>query len=76
MFTQTSSTMNGNVVFNPDGTFTYTPDAGYTGPDNFTYEVCDGISGCDDASVYITVGPRNDPPVAINDINNTLADTL
>lgn len=35
---------HGTVTINPDGTFTYTPMAGYTGPDQFTYEVCDSGS--------------------------------
>ncbi|MEM7105474.1 MAG: Ig-like domain-containing protein [Bacteroidota bacterium] len=74
-FTQTSIPSNGTVVFNPDGTYTYTPNAGYTGPDQFTYEVCDGISGCDQATVYIVVGPVNDPPLAVNDINDTFVNT-
>ena len=75
-FTQTSTPSNGSVSFNNDGSFIYTPGAGYVGPDNFTYEVCDGISGCDNATVYITIlSPANRPPVARNDFNNTLVDT-
>lgn len=73
-FNTTSDPANGFVVFDPDGVFTYFPDPGFTGPDQFTYEVCDGVSGCDDATVYIVVGPRNNPPIAIDDINNTLID--
>jgi hypothetical protein len=30
---------NGNVVLSPNGSFTYTPDAGYSGADGFTYSV-------------------------------------
>ena len=75
-FTQTSTPANGSVSFNNDGSFTYTPDGGYVGPDNFTYEVCDGISGCDAATVYITIlSPANRPPLARNDFNNTTVDT-
>jgi Bacterial Ig domain len=29
------------VVPNPNGSLTYTPDADYSGPDSFAYEVCD-----------------------------------
>ncbi|MBB6500684.1 Ig-like domain-containing protein [Pedobacter cryoconitis] len=32
---------HGKVIVNSDGTITYTPDPGYTGPDNFTYQVKD-----------------------------------
>ena len=34
---------HGDVVVNPDGTFTYTPDAGYSGPDEFDVTVSDAI---------------------------------
>ena len=33
---------HGTVVVNPDGSFTYTPVAGYLGPDSFTYQANDG----------------------------------
>jgi uncharacterized repeat protein (TIGR01451 family) len=32
--------LNGIVTLDPSGTFTYTPDPGYSGPDSFTYDVC------------------------------------
>ncbi len=37
-FVITSGPANGTVVINPDNTVTYTPDADYNGPDQFTYE--------------------------------------
>jgi large repetitive protein len=37
-FVITSAPANGTVVINPDNTVTYTPDADYNGPDQFTYE--------------------------------------
>ncbi len=50
---------NGTVVLNPDGSFTYTPDPGFTGEDTFTYEVTDGEAGSGPvvATVTITVNP-------------------
>ena len=49
---------NGVLVFNPDGSFTYTPAAGYAGPDSFTYRASDGIAASAAATVTITVLPR------------------
>ncbi len=51
----TSSTTNGTVVVNPDGTITYTPGDGFSGPDSFTYTVSDGHGGTGTATVTITV---------------------
>ena len=45
---------HGNVVTTGDS-FTYTPEAGFTGSDSFTYEVSDGNGGTDTATVSITV---------------------
>jgi large repetitive protein len=52
-----SNPINGSVVLNADGTFTYKPDSNYVGPDRFTYQVCDNgtPSKCDTATVYITI---------------------
>ncbi len=36
-----STPAHGTVTVNPDGSFTYTPVTGYTGPDTFTYTVTD-----------------------------------
>ncbi|MDZ7900146.1 MAG: Ig-like domain-containing protein [Arcicella sp.] len=63
---------NGTLVMNPDGTFTYTPDPGFTGRDTFNYVVCDNNGACDTASVVITVTPdfngtANDKPNAQDD---------
>ena len=58
---------NGTVVQNADGSFTYTPDPDYNGPDSFTYDISDGNGGTDTAIVNITVNPVNDPPVANDD---------
>ncbi|MBT8194239.1 MAG: tandem-95 repeat protein, partial [Acidimicrobiia bacterium] len=55
---------NGTLATNGDGTFTYTPDPGFSGPDSFTYTVCDSIGLCDSATVSVTVEPGGGPPVA------------
>ncbi|MCI2401184.1 Ig-like domain-containing protein [Aliiroseovarius sp. N1Y82] len=60
---------NGTLVDNADGTWTYTPDAGFDGADSFTYTISDG-SLTDTATVNLTVNdttPANDAPDAIND---------
>ncbi|WP_158277224.1 Ig-like domain-containing protein [Serinibacter arcticus] len=49
---------NGTVVANGDGTITYTPDAGFSGTDSYTYTICDTSTPdpvCDTATVTIDV---------------------
>ena len=58
---------NGGVVVNPDGSYTYSPNLNYNGPDSFTYTVSDGAGGTASTTVTITVLPVNDAPVAVND---------
>ena len=65
---------NGSVDLNPDGTFTYTPDADFHGTDTFTYRASDGTFS-DTATVTITVTPVNDAPVANPDTYITPEDT-
>ena len=55
---------HGAAGSNGDGTLTYTPDANYNGPDNFTYTITDGNFGSATANVTVTVNAVNDPPVA------------
>lgn len=62
---------HGTVTKNDDGTFTYTPDKDYNGPDSFTYTISDGKGGTDTATVNLTVNPADDAPTAENDENNT-----
>src|SRR6185312_12129566 len=61
--------VNGTVVLNADGSFTYTPNANYNGLDSLLYQVCDnGVpSLCDTAVVRFTVNAVNDAPVAVID---------
>ncbi len=72
--TPVSGTTNGTVVINPDGTYTYTPDPGFTGTDQFTYTICDPDGLCDTATVYITVNHEFDPDPDVH--AGALGDTL
>ncbi|CUH77121.1 Ig-like domain-containing protein [Tropicibacter naphthalenivorans] len=68
---------NGSVLVNADGTITYTPDAGFTGLDTFTYTIADPSLETDTATVTITV-TEDDPngaPVANDDADTTPVDT-
>lgn len=58
---------HGVLVYNGDGTFTYTPAQDYHGDDSFSYTVCDAGGACATATVALAVGAVNDPPVANND---------
>lgn len=71
-FTQAA---HGTVVNNKNGTFTYTPAAGFFGADSFTYTVSDGQGGTASAAVNLTVVHVNHPPVAQNDSATTKEDT-
>ncbi|MBK8492586.1 MAG: tandem-95 repeat protein [Saprospirales bacterium] len=63
--------LHGTLTQNPNGSFTYTPDLNYNGPDSYTYQVCDPYLACDPATVYITIDPVIDLPVATD--NESLA---
>jgi hypothetical protein len=59
-----TSPQHGRLVFNEDGTFTYSPDEGFAGDDSFSYLVKDGQLGGEPvgATVTITVNPGEQPP--------------
>jgi VCBS repeat-containing protein len=54
-----SNASNGNVSLAPDGSFTYTPNSGFTGEDSFTYKSSDGQLQSGIATVTITVSPAD-----------------
>jgi beta-lactam-binding protein with PASTA domain len=69
--TVVTPTANGTLILNPDGSFTYVPNPGYSGTDSFTYVANDGEEDSNTATVTITVTtvspPPNSAPVAKDD---------
>ncbi len=64
-YTLKSGTSNGSLVFDTaNGSYTYTPNPNYNGPDSFTVTLNDGNGGVVDVVVNITVNPINDAPVS------------
>ena len=71
-FTQTAF----GTIFLTGGSFTYTPVAGYTGTDSFTYTLCNS-SGSDDATVSISItAGANTPPTASPDFTLTSGEAV
>lgn len=67
---------NGTVVDKLDGTVTYTPNPNFSGTDTFTYTVRDSNTTLSNvATATVTVTPVNDPPVAVNDVAATTANS-
>lgn len=66
---------NGTPADPTDDTIIYTPDMGYTGPDQFTYRICERTGECDVATVIINVAPENDAPVVNPDSYTVNEDT-
>ncbi|GAA2550775.1 hypothetical protein GCM10010435_21120 [Winogradskya consettensis] len=56
---------HGLVGVDADGNPEYTPDAGWSGPDSFSYTIKDGHGGTATATVNVTVA--NGKPVAVDD---------
>lgn len=71
--TNVSTANGGTVTVNTNGAYVYTPAAGFTGADSFSYQVCDTYGLCSSAIVTIDVFAIssfpgvNDAPVAVND---------
>ena len=53
---------NGTLTLNSDGSFTYTPNANFSGSDSFTYKANDGTADSNEATVSISVTAANDAP--------------
>jgi large repetitive protein len=56
----------GSVVYNNDGSFTYTPTPGADGTDSFTYTITDGDGDTSTATVTITLAPDSVPTLSLS----------
>lgn len=58
----------GQLVLNPDGSFTYTPDDGFVGSDKFTYAATDEVGAAGIGTVVLTVvAPQVATPSGVDD---------
>jgi hypothetical protein len=62
-----NTTEHGTLLFNPDGSFTYTPDLNYFGTDSFQYLVNDGDLDSNVATTILEIAPVDDSPLVNND---------
>ena len=72
--TGVSAPANGSASIAAGG-ISYTPAAGFTGTDSFSYTISDGNGGTASATVTVTVetaGDSNQAPIAVNDDDNVL----
>jgi VCBS repeat-containing protein len=61
-YTLVSSTSNGTLTFNSNGTYSYVPWADYNGIDTFVVRASDGIASSANTTFSILVTPVNDAP--------------
>lgn len=72
-----SSVTNGSLLFNQDGSFTYTPGPGFVGADAFTYFAEDGVASSNQVTVTLTVSESTlSKPVANDDAYTLDQDTI
>jgi VCBS repeat-containing protein len=68
-----SGPTNGSlVIFDTDGSFSYTPNLTFVGADSFTYKANDGLADSNTVTVTILV---DTPPVAVNNSYSTPVNT-
>ncbi|NJK70121.1 MAG: tandem-95 repeat protein, partial [Microcoleus sp. SU_5_3] len=65
---------NGTIALNNNGSFSYTPNPGFTGLDSFTYSISDGVAT---AQTIASINVNNSLPIAlIDDYNSFEGQTL
>ena len=63
-----TTTSNGTLVLNTNGSFTYTPDASFSGTDTFVYRATNLVTESQTtATVTISVGSAPNSPPSVND---------
>ncbi len=62
-----SGPAHGLLSLSADGSFSYSPNSEYSGPDSFTYKANDGSADSNVVTVDITVVAVNDDPLAADD---------
>jgi VCBS repeat-containing protein len=60
-----TTTQNGSLTLNPNGTFTYTPVEAFLGVDSFTYQASDGEASS--STTTVTLNVTNPTLIAVND---------
>lgn len=70
-----SQPLNGTLILNQTGDFTYTAAAGYLGQDTFSYRLSDAFGAESTATVTLASQRSNVAPVATDDAATTLEDT-
>lgn len=63
------SAAHGTVTFTSDYVY-FEPDSAYSGPDEFTYTISDGLGASDTATVHVEIA--NNPPIARPDSRNSI----
>lgn len=71
-----SGPTHGAITFNSNGSFSYVPNANFSGTDSFTYRANDGLLDSNTGKVSITVSAVNDAPVAVDDTYTTSEDSV
>ena len=67
---------HGDLSFNSDGSFSYTPVADYTGSDQFSYQAWDGQVTSDSATVTLFITALDDAPLADDDAYTLAEDSV
>ncbi len=75
--TPVTTQQGGTIQFYADGTYTYTPPSGYTGPDFCNYTICDVTVVnpnplCNQAMIHFLVAPVPPVPVTLTTFNAVL----
>jgi gliding motility-associated-like protein len=69
--------LNGSIIINTSGNFTYTPNINFNGVDTVVVQICDsGLplpAACSLDTIFITINPINDAPNITNDTISTLS---